>query len=199
MLDANFHRTTSGKIQRGAFKREYEQGKYTIASEALLRKESSPVDYCLVWQPMPQGSAGEAACSEDPMYVFVPETTSANATSHELTFFTDESLRGSLLSFANTDMAFSGDMLVTGNYHGFNAYRLGEDGVPNLVTSVVCPGGQGDLSVHKNILVMSVDSSRSDDSCSSTALSATEKSAWEGLRVFDVSNPRKPGAQIRTH
>jgi len=81
VLDANFHRTTSGKIQRGAFKREYEQGKYTIASEALLRTEASPVDYCLVWQPMPLGSAGEAACSENPMYVFVPETTSTNATS----------------------------------------------------------------------------------------------------------------------
>ena len=48
--------------------------------------------------------------------------------------------RGSLLSFANTDMAFSGDLLVAGNYHGWNAYRLGEDGVPQLVTSGVCPG-----------------------------------------------------------
>ena len=60
--------------------------------------------------------------------------------------------RGSLLSFANTDMAFSGDMLVTGNYHGFNAYRLGADGVPSLVSSVVCPGGQGDVSIVGDIL-----------------------------------------------
>ena len=40
--------------------------------------------------------------------------------------------RGSLLSFAFTDMAFSGDMMVAGSYHGFNTYRLGQDGVPQL-------------------------------------------------------------------
>ena len=38
--------------------------------------------------------------------------------------------RSSLLSFANTDMAFAGDVLVVGNYHGFNIYRLAGDGVP---------------------------------------------------------------------
>ncbi|MEG3598646.1 MAG: DUF305 domain-containing protein, partial [Pseudomonadota bacterium] len=64
--------------------------------------------------------------------------------------------RSSLLSFANTDMAFSGDLLVAGSYHGFNAYRLGEDGMPNLVSSVVCPGGQGDVSIVGDLLFMSV-------------------------------------------
>lgn len=29
-----------------------------------------------------------------------------------------------MLSFANTDMAFSNDVLVTGSYHGFNMYRI---------------------------------------------------------------------------
>ena len=36
----------------------------------------------------------------------------------------DEDGRWPLLSFANTDMAFAGDVLVVGNYHGFNIYRL---------------------------------------------------------------------------
>jgi len=46
-----------------------------------------------------------------------------------------------LLSFANTDMAFAGDVLVAGSYHGFNVYRLQENGVPSLMSSIVCPGG----------------------------------------------------------
>ena len=36
----------------------------------------------------------------------------------------DEDARPSFLSFSNTDMAFTGDVLVAGSYHGFNAYRL---------------------------------------------------------------------------
>ena len=43
----------------------------------------------------------------------------------------DEDERSPLLSFANTDMAFAGDVLVTGSYHGFNIYRLSGDGLPN--------------------------------------------------------------------
>ena len=55
--------------------------------------------------------------------------------------------RSPLLSFSNTDMAFSDDVLIVGNYHGFNVYKLAEDGAPELFSSIVCPGGQGDVSI----------------------------------------------------
>ena len=58
----------------------------------------------------------------------------------------DEDERRRLLSFANSDMAFAGDVLVVGSYHGFNIYRLNDGGAPELISSVVCPGGQGDVS-----------------------------------------------------
>ena len=45
--------------------------------------------------------------------------------------------RSPLLSFANTDMAFADDVLVVGNYHGFNIYRLLAGGQPELLSSVV--------------------------------------------------------------
>ncbi|MEA3081473.1 MAG: hypothetical protein QOD54_1141, partial [Sphingomonadales bacterium] len=51
----------------------------------------------------------------------------------------DDNERFPLLSFANTDMAFSGDLLAVGNYHGFNLYHLAADGTPQLVSSVICP------------------------------------------------------------
>ncbi|MGL4742792.1 MAG: LVIVD repeat-containing protein, partial [Phycicoccus sp.] len=43
-----------------------------------------------------------------------------------------------------------------------------------------------------NLLYLSTDSSRSDTSCSSTPLSAVNKDAWEGIKIFDVSDPRNP-------
>ena len=37
-----------------------------------------------------------------------------------------------MLSFSNTDMAFSQDLLVAGSYHhGFNIYSLATMGCPN--------------------------------------------------------------------
>ena len=57
---------------------------------------------------------------------------------------------------------------------------------------MLCPGSQNDVSVWRNLLILSVDSSRSDDSCASTSLPATNEEAWEGVRVFDISDPTSP-------
>ena len=101
--------------------------------------------------------------------------------------------RGGLLDFANTDMAFSGDVLVVGNYHGFNAYRLGADGVPTLASSVVCPGGQGDVSIVGNLLLMSVEENRGRLDCGlQGVLQDVSKERFRGLRVFDISDLAQP-------
>jgi uncharacterized protein (DUF305 family) len=101
--------------------------------------------------------------------------------------------RSGLLSFANTDMAFSGDVLVVGNYHGFNAYRLGADGVPALVSSVVCPGGQGDVSIVGNLLLMSAEETRGRVDCGlQGVLEDVSAERFRGLRVFDISDLARP-------
>jgi len=101
--------------------------------------------------------------------------------------------RGGLLSFANTDMAFSGDMMVAGNYHGFNAYQLDADGVPELISSVVCPGGQGDVSIVGDILIMSVEQTRGRVDCGRNGVSEdVSAERFRGLRIFDISDIRAP-------
>ncbi|QYJ07086.1 DUF305 domain-containing protein [Qipengyuania flava] len=101
--------------------------------------------------------------------------------------------RGSLLDFAFTDMAFSGDMMVAGSYHGFNAYRLGEDGVPQLVSSVVCPGGQGDVSIAGDLLVMSVQDRRARVDCGLQGVDdRVSDERFRGIRIFDISDITRP-------
>ena len=98
-----------------------------------------------------------------------------------------------MLDFANTDMAFSGDLMVAGNYHGFNVYKLATDGMPNLVSSVVCPGGQGDVSIAGKLLVMSVEEGRGRVDCGlqgNMQLATGER--FRGLRLFDISDPAAP-------
>lgn len=101
--------------------------------------------------------------------------------------------RSGLLSFANTDMAFSGDLMVAGSYHGFNIYRLGTDGVPQLVSSVVCPGGQGDVSIAGHLLIMSVEETRGRVDCGLQGVrERVSAERFRGLRIFDISDITRP-------
>lgn len=103
-----------------------------------------------------------------------------------------------MLSFSNTDMAFRDDILVAGSYHGFNIYRLGDDGIPSLLSSVVCPGGQGDVSIVDDLLIMSVEQTRGRLDCGLEGISEEiSEERFRGLRIFDISDltqPRQVGA-----
>ena len=105
----------------------------------------------------------------------------------------DDDGRSPLLSFANTDMAFAGDVLVAGNYHGFNIYRLRDGGVPELVSSVVCPGGQGDVSIVGDLLIMSVEETRGRVDCGLEGVGEdASPDRFRGLRILDISDPTRP-------
>ncbi|MFI7533148.1 LVIVD repeat-containing protein [Streptosporangium sp. NPDC049376] len=92
----------------------------------------------------------------------------------------------------NTDIAFQGDYAFVGNYGGFSIYDIRDPKHVKVVSSVVCPGSQMDVTVHDNLLFTAVDSSRNNDSCSSTAQSASVKESWEGVRIFDISDKAHP-------
>ena len=101
--------------------------------------------------------------------------------------------RSPLLSFSNTDMAFSGDKMVAGSYHGFNVYELQEDGLPKLFSSVVCPGGQGDVSIVGDLLIMSVEQTRGRVDCGLQGISKDiSPERFRGLRIFDISDLSRP-------
>jgi hypothetical protein len=57
----------------------------------------------------------------------------------------------------NSDLAFSGNHLFVGNYNGINLYDIDNPGKTKLRTSIVCPGGQGDVSVYGHLLFMSAE------------------------------------------
>lgn len=92
----------------------------------------------------------------------------------------------------NTDIAFQGRYAFAGNYDGFRIFDISDPDSPKTVSQVLCPGGQNDVSVSGNLLFLSTDSSRSDNSCNSTSQPATEKSSWEGMKVFDISDKKNP-------
>ncbi|GIF06704.1 LVIVD repeat-containing protein [Actinoplanes siamensis] len=95
----------------------------------------------------------------------------------------------------NTDWAFRGTYAFGGNYNGFTVYDISNPRAPKIATQVVCPGSQNDMSIYGDLLFLATDSQRTDDSCNSTSVPGTapaETPRWEGIKVFDVSDPLNP-------
>jgi len=112
------------------------------------------------------------------------------------------------LAFANSDFAFQGTHLFQGNFYGINFYDIADPAKTKLITSLVCPGGQGDVSVYGNLLFMSVEMPNGRIDCGTQAfppppppaaghehdrqLPAASPERFRGVRIFDISDIKNP-------
>jgi hypothetical protein len=97
------------------------------------------------------------------------------------------------LNFSNSDLAFSGTLVFIGNFNGFNTYDIETPKKPQLFASVVCPGGQGDVSVYGHLLFMSVEQTRGRVDCGTQGVADTvSRDRFRGVRIFDISDVKKP-------
>jgi hypothetical protein len=107
------------------------------------------------------------------------------------------------LALANSDLAFQGNHLFLGNFYGINIYDIADPANAKLVTSMLCPGGQGDVSVYKNLMFMSVEMPNGRIDCGTQGfapaaagqqqgLPAAQKDRFRGVRIFDISDIRNP-------
>ncbi len=93
----------------------------------------------------------------------------------------------------NSDLAFKGTLAFAGHYGGFRIIDLADPGSPVEVADVHCNGPQGDVTVHGDLLFLSVDTPQSTVGCEgSRNVTARTEGAFEGIRIFDISNPAAP-------
>lgn len=107
------------------------------------------------------------------------------------------------LALANSDIAFQGNHLFLGNFYGINIYDIADPSNTKLLTSMLCPGGQGDVSVYKNLMFMSVEMPNGRLDCGTQGFPADAASAmggapaaskdrFRGVRIFDISDIKNP-------
>src|SRR5690606_9571464 len=87
-----------------------------------------------------------------------------------------------------SDLAFTGDYAISGNYRGFGIFDISDPADPVLTTTVNCPGGQGDPSVYGDLLFISVVSTSARVDCSTSS----SAEVFRGIRIFDISDITNP-------
>jgi len=78
------------------------------------------------------------------------------------------------LGSTNSDLAFSGNHLFVGNYNGINFYDIDNPMKIALKTSLMCPGGQGDVSVYNHLLFMSAEAANGRIDCGTQGIPLPE-------------------------
>ncbi len=116
------------------------------------------------------------------------------------------------LAFGNSDLAFEGNHLFQGNFYGMSIFDISNPAKPSLTTTMICPGGQGDVSVYKNLMFMSVEMPNGRIDCGTEGFPpeapstdakdkdkgpmdrkpAAQKERFRGVRIFDISNIANP-------
>ena len=97
----------------------------------------------------------------------------------------------------NSDLAFWGNLAYAGNYDGFRILNI-SGAQPQVVVDHDCRGPQNDVSVYemggKRFLFQSIDTAQTAEDCTSTDAPLVNggRVGYEGVRVFDVTNPAAP-------
>ena len=111
----------------------------------------------------------------------------------------------------------SGKHLFVGNYNGINTYDISDPAQIKLIGSLVCPGGQGDVSIYGHLMFMSVEAANGRMDCGTQGFPtppppppppedaaapagaprgrpqpAASPDRVKGVRIFDISDVTNP-------
>ncbi len=100
---------------------------------------------------------------------------------------------GQFVGSTNSDLAFTGNYAIQGNYNGFQVWDVSNPSSPVLKTSYYCPASQSDVSVYKNLLFVSGEGFGGRLDCGGQGVKDTVSTErLRGLRIFDISDITSP-------
>jgi hypothetical protein len=101
--------------------------------------------------------------------------------------------KGKTLGATHSDLAFTGNLVVQGNYNGFEIYDISNPSKPSLMQTYLCPASQNDVSVYHHLLFMSSEARNSREDCGFQGVpEPVSKLRVRGIRIFDISDVRHP-------
>ncbi len=97
------------------------------------------------------------------------------------------------VGITNSDLAFTGNYAIQGNYNGVQVWDISNPARPTLARAYVCPASQSDVSVYQNLLFVSGEGMTGRLDCGTEGVSqAVSHERLRGIRIFDISDIRNP-------
>ncbi len=93
----------------------------------------------------------------------------------------------------NSDLAFTGNYAIQGNYDGIQVWDISDPRNPKTVVTYVCPASQSDVSVYDNLLFVSGEGRGGRLDCGDQGVQETvSHERLRGIRIFDISDIANP-------
>jgi hypothetical protein len=97
------------------------------------------------------------------------------------------------IGVTNSDLAFTGNYAIQGNYNGYQVWDISTPSAPTMVKGFVCPASQSDVSVYRHLLFVSGEGMGGRLDCGTQGVEeAVSHDRLRGIRIFDISDIRNP-------
>jgi hypothetical protein len=159
-----------------------------FSAAACARSSSSGPD-----GPSPAQDRSAAAPSPDPRVGLRAGKMDAEEAVWNMRVLSKTPPAPQFVDVTNSDLAFTGNYAIQGNYNGWQVWDISNPRRPSLKTAYVCPASQSDVSVYKNLLFVSGENLSARLDCGTQGVEDTVSSErLRGLRVFDISDISRP-------
>jgi len=139
------------------------------------------------------GSLSMAAPSPDPRIGLRAGLMNAAEASWNMRVLSKTAPPAEFLGKINSDLAFSGKYAIQGSFNGWQIWDISNPSAPVLTTAYVCPASQSDVSVYRNLLIVSGEDLRARIDCGTEGVKDTvSKDRLRGVRIFDISDITHP-------
>jgi len=97
------------------------------------------------------------------------------------------------LGSTNSDLAFTGNNVIQGNYNGYQIWNISNPAAPALTFANYCPASQSDVSTYKNLLFVSAEGNTGRIDCGDQGVKEViSKDRIKGVRIFDITDITHP-------
>ncbi len=143
--------------------------------------------------PTPNSAMAPAEPTPDPRIGLKPGLTDAGEAAWNLKVLSQTSPSKDFVGGINSDLAFTGNYVIQGSFKGYQIWDVSDPSQPTLAEGFVCPASQSDVSVYKNLLVVSGEDLAARLDCGTEGVNTpVSKDRLRGVRIFDISDIHHP-------